>query len=221
MICVCGLLSEQHRPGQPQGEAQRDDDVVAGEVDAALEQIGLGDVENYGLDLSGNWMECKFDKIEMTTSSNGTAVFRHNGNMGGSVITAPEIEDAAANLNNYSYVEIGPFATEGPQTVGGFWTTDVQPWRLALGGEGGQASDVDLGRLEDNVEARRDEIDYLSNLVNEYGTALQVLLGIPLGLLLGWVAAREYEQRGAETGPYRGVQRALGQRHPALEADGE
>jgi hypothetical protein len=88
-----------------------------------IDRIGLGDVENYGLDLSGNWMECKFDKIEMTTSSEGAAVFRHNGNMGGSVITAPEVEDAASNLNNYSYVEIGPFATEGPQTIGGFWTS--------------------------------------------------------------------------------------------------
>src|SRR5690606_8220748 len=36
---------------------------------------------------------------------------------------------------------------------------------------------VDLGRLRDIVTARRDEVDYLANLVNEYGGALDVRLG--------------------------------------------
>lgn len=88
-----------------------------------IDRVVFSDTHDYGFDLSGNWMECKFDKPEMTTTSEGSAVIRHNGNMGGSVITAPEIEDTSKSLDNYSYVEIGPFATEGPQTVGGFWTS--------------------------------------------------------------------------------------------------
>ena len=87
-----------------------------------IDRVVFSRTNDYGLDLSGNWMECKFDKLEMTTPSEGSALLRHNGNMGGSVITAPETEDAKANLDNYYYTEIGPFATEGPQTVGGFWT---------------------------------------------------------------------------------------------------
>ena len=88
-----------------------------------IDRVQFSATFDYGFDLSGNWMECKFDKPEMTTPSEGAALLRHNGNMGGSVITAPEIEDASADLDNYHYVEIGPFATEGPQTIGGFWTS--------------------------------------------------------------------------------------------------
>jgi hypothetical protein len=88
-----------------------------------IDRVVFSRASDYGLDLSGNWLECKFDKIEMTTPGEGSAVLRHNGNMGGSVITAPEIEDASNDLNNYYYVEIGPFATRGPQTFGGHWTS--------------------------------------------------------------------------------------------------
>lgn len=80
----------------------------------------IGGVQNgaAAFDLSGNWIDCAFMNPTVIASSEGSAAFRHNANMNGTVIFAPEVENAASGATHY-LADIGPDARAGPLQIGG------------------------------------------------------------------------------------------------------
>lgn len=86
--------------------------------DNYVDNIHLSSVEHYGFDLSGNWIDCTFNNPTVIFDSDG-AFLRMNGNMEGSEIIAPEMEDATADVDDFYMVEVGPDGITGPFVRGG------------------------------------------------------------------------------------------------------
>lgn len=80
----------------------------------------VGGVQNgaAAFDLSGNWVDCAFVNPTVIATSDGSAAFRHNANMNGTVIFAPEVENAASGATHYM-ADIGTDARAGPLQLGG------------------------------------------------------------------------------------------------------
>ena len=88
--------------------------------DNYVDDIHFGGIKDYGFDLSGNWIDCKFENPTTIVSEENATALRLNGNLDGSTFDNLELEDAAATLANYYLVEIGPDAAgRGPVFQGG------------------------------------------------------------------------------------------------------
>lgn len=70
--------------------------------------LHLGAVRNYGFDLTGNWIDCKFEKVTVIVDENNTAALRYNANLGGTSFDNLEIENAGSGATDIHVVEIGP-----------------------------------------------------------------------------------------------------------------
>lgn len=98
--------------------------------DNLLDNIHLSQVSNYGFDLSGNWIDCVMANPTVIVSSNNAVFLRMNGNMGGTEIIAPELEDAGNQLDNFFLCEVGPRAARGPHVRGGDLGLNFNPITL-------------------------------------------------------------------------------------------
>lgn len=87
--------------------------------DNYVDNIHLSSVVDYGFDLSGNWIDCTFNNPTCIFDSEEAAFVRMNGNMEGSEIIAPEMEDATADLDSFYMAAIGPDGIKGPFVRGG------------------------------------------------------------------------------------------------------
>lgn len=87
--------------------------------DNYVDNIHFSSVVDYGFDLSGNWIDCTFINPTAIFDVEDATFLRMNGNMEGTEIIAPEMEDATADLPNFYMVEVGPSAINGPTIRGG------------------------------------------------------------------------------------------------------
>jgi hypothetical protein len=87
--------------------------------DNTIDNIHLSNTRRYGFDLSGNWIDCVILNPTVIHAGEDSAFLRMNGNMGGTEIIGPELEDANNGVERFYLCRLGPRAARGPHLRGG------------------------------------------------------------------------------------------------------